>query len=98
MMVKMYPFVMVSELSVKLWQTIIVVVYSNIFDMCYDKVYAANRFVFHLVREPLPGYSSFSEANSIKVSLAFSLKRNTVISLQIAKSCYIARVWDVLWP
>ena len=53
MMVKTYPFVMVSELSVKLWQTLIVVVYSNIFDMCYNNLYAANRFVCHLVREPL---------------------------------------------
>ena len=33
-----------------------------------------------------------------KVSLEFSLKRNRVIGLHIAKSCYIARVWDGLWP
>ena len=49
----MYPFVMVSELSVKLWQTLMLVVYSNIVGMCYDNVYAANQFVCHLVREPL---------------------------------------------
>ena len=50
-MVKMYPFVMVGELSVKLWQTLMLVVYSNIFDICYYNLYAANRFVCHLVRE-----------------------------------------------
>ena len=43
-------------------------------------------------------YSSFLRANSIKVSRAFSLKCNWVIGLQIAKSCYIAMVWDGLWP
>ena len=42
MMVKMYPIVMVSELSVNLSPTLILVVYSNIFDMCYDNLYAAN--------------------------------------------------------
>ena len=53
MIVKMYPFVIVSELSDKIWQNLIFMVYSNIFDMCYDNLYAANRFVCHLVREPL---------------------------------------------
>ena len=92
-MVKMYPFVYVSELSVKIWHILILVVYSNIFDMCYDNLYADNRFICHLVREPLACSNV-----KIKVSLAFSLKRNRVIGLQIVKSCYIARVWNVLWP
>ena len=52
MMVKMYPIIMVSELSVDVWPTLILVVYSNIFDMCYDNLYAANDSC-HLVREQL---------------------------------------------
>ena len=52
-MVKMYPFGHVSELSVKIWQNLILVVYSNIFVMCYDNVDAAIRFIYDLVREPL---------------------------------------------
>ena len=46
----------------------------------------------------ISGHSPFSGANNIKVSLAFSLKRNRVIGWQIAKSCYIARLWEGLWP
>ena len=43
--------------------------------------------------------SPFSGANSIKViCIAFSLKRNGVIGWRIAKSCYIGRVWEGLWP